>query len=362
MFKDRRKNILQNISKDRFTAAVMFNPENVYYSTGFWGESVSVCTAENTKLFVPHLEVARAETESHDCEVIPTQRGEGLIESLYPSLYNRNACSDCNDFKTISTINSKVNKKNFVCDPDRFLTIRSIKDEDEINMIKQSSQILDKLYKICMDEIRIGMSEKDLQAYLVCEALKLDGSIPNYPFTLNPFIIGSGPNGAFPHAETSERPFIEGDFIVIDLTIRYGGYVSDATRTFALRNVTEEKKKICETVKEAQRRGIEKARSSTKCSDVDLECRRLIAKSGYGEYFIHSTGHGVGLEVHERPWIRPEDNSVLQNNMAITIEPGIYITSKFGVRIEDTIIVNNQAKLGNEILTKFTKDLIIIDR
>ncbi len=362
MLKDRKKNIVQSMSKNGFKTAVMFNPENVYYSTGFWGESVSVCTADNTKLFVPHLEVARAETESHDCEVIQTQRGEGLIKSLYPSLSNTIACSDCNDFKTISTINSKIDKKNFVCDPDRFLIIRSIKDEEEINMIKRASQILDKLYQICTEEIKIGMSEKDLQSKLVCEALKLDGSIPNYPFTLNPFIIGSGPNGAFPHAETSERSFLGGDFIVIDLTIRYRGYISDATRTFALRNQTEEKKKIYETVKNAQKRGIDKARSSVKCSDVDLECRTFISGSGYAEYFIHSTGHGVGLEVHERPWIRPEENSVLLDNMAITIEPGIYITTKFGVRIEDTIMINNHARLGNEILTKFTKDLITIDR
>ncbi len=229
-------------------------------------------------------------------------------------------------------------------------------------MIKRASQILDKLYQICTEEIKIGMSEKDLQSKLVCEALKLDGSIPNYPFTLNPFIIGSGPNGAFPHAETSERSFLGGDFIVIDLTIRYRGYISDATRTFALRNQTEEKKKIYETVKNAQKRGIDKARSSVKCIDVDLECRTFISGSGYAEYFIHSTGHGVGLEVHERPWIRPEENSVLLDNMAITIEPGIYITTKFGVRIEDTIMINNHARLGNEILTKFTKDLITIDR
>src|SRR4029079_9613106 len=132
------------------------------------------------------------------------------------------------------------------------------------------------------------------------------------------------------------------------------------TRTFGIGRISNKMKSVYEIVRAAQENGIRRLSETDNFALVDAGCRDTIQKEGYGEYFIHSTGHGVGLEVHERPWIRPEDNSVLQNNMAITIEPGIYITSKFGVRIEDTIIVNNQAKLGNEILTKFTKDLIII--
>jgi len=255
-----------------------------------------------------------------------------------------------------------VEKTKFVSDPERFLIIRSIKDAHEIAMMKKSSQILDKLYDLCTQEIKIGMSEKELQSRLVCEALRLGASLPNYSFTLNPFIVASGPNGAYPHAETSEREFAEGETVVVDLTVRFRGYISDATRTFAIKNLSDEKRGIYETVKSAQKKGLDRARAFVKCSDVDLECRKLISDKGYGKNFIHSTGHGVGLEVHERPWISPENKTLLQENMVITIEPGIYIRSKIGVRIEDTILINNHERVGNEVLTTFTKDLITIDQ
>lgn len=362
MLKERRNNILNYLSKKGFTGCLLFEPENIYYCTGFWGESVLICTADKTRLFVPDLEVSRAEKESSDCEIIPTLRGDDLIKSLHPHLHKMIACSDCNDFRIISIINDMIEKTKFVSDPERFLIIRSIKDAHEIAMIKKSSQILDKLYDLCTQEIKIGMSEKELQSRLVCEALRLGASLPNYSFTLNPFIVASGPNGAYPHAETSEREFAEGETVVVDLTVRFRGYISDATRTFAIKNLSDEKRGIYETVKSAQKKGLDRARAFVKCSDVDLECRKLISDKGYGKNFIHSTGHGVGLEVHERPWISPENKTLLQENMVITIEPGIYIRSKIGVRIEDTILINNHERVGNEVLTTFTKDLITIDQ
>jgi Xaa-Pro aminopeptidase/Xaa-Pro dipeptidase len=360
MPRNRQAKILHHLSNDGFTAAVLFRPENVYYSTGFWGEAVVICTPDSMKLFVPELEVSRAETESKECEVIPTQRGEGVVKSLYPSLSNIKACSDCNDFSLVSAIRAKVDKSNFVCDPEPFLIVRSVKEQDEIGMIVESAHILDKLYQVCIEEIRVGLSERDLQSRLICEATTLGGSLPSYSFTLNPFIVASGSNGSFPHAEISNRCFCEGDLIVVDLTMRYRGYISDATRTFGLGNVSDEKRKVYDIVKTAQRRGLDAARSSVKCRDIDLECRDFISNCGYGENFIHSTGHGVGLDVHERPWIRPEDENVLRENMVITIEPGIYIKSKFGVRIEDTVVINGDGSSTNSVITKFTKDLITI--
>lgn len=356
----RQAKILNRISRDGFTGAVMFRPENIFYSTGFWGEAVAICTNDSMKLFVPELEVSRAETESHECEVIPSQRGKGLIKSLFPSLYNIKACSDCNDFLLANAIHSKVDKSNFVCDPEPFLIVRSVKDQNEINRILESSHILDKLYQTCLAEIKVGVSERALQAQLICEATRLGGSIPIYSFTLNPFIIAAGSNGSFPHAEISDRCFCDGDLIVVDLTIRYKGYISDATRTFGLGNVSDDKKKAYDIVKMSQSQGLDAVRPSIKCKDIDLICRSYISKRGYEKNFIHSTGHGVGLEVHERPWIRPENDDVLQDNMVITIEPGIYIESKFGVRVEDTVVVNGEKSYSGNAMTTFTKDLIII--
>jgi Xaa-Pro aminopeptidase len=356
----RQFKIVNRLSKDGLNAAVMFRPENIFYLTGFWGEAAAVCTNEKIKLFVPELEVSRAENESHECEVIRSQRGKGLVKSLLPSLYDIKACSDCNDFQLVNQIHSKVNKKNFVCDSEPFLVVRSVKEQNEIDRIAEAASILDKLYQVCLEEIKIGVSERGLQAKLICEASRLGGSFPTYPFTLNPFIIAAGSNGSFPHAEVSDRSFLEGDLIVVDLTIRYGGYISDATRTFGLGKVSGEEKKLYNIVKMSQSQGLDAIKPSIKCKDVDLACRGYISKHGYEKKFIHSTGHGVGLEVHELPWIRPEEDDVLEENMVITVEPGIYIKSKFGIRIEDTIVVKSQKSQTTNALTTFTKDLIII--
>jgi len=361
VLKNRQERILSYLSGDGFKGVVMFAPENIYYFTGFWGESMVICTSDGVKLFVPQLEVSRAETESFDCEIISTQRGEDSTKSLYHYLSNFKFCSDCNDFKTIDSIHKKVGEKNFICDSQPILVLRSVKDEKEIGLIKRSSEIIDKLYQICVEEIKIDLSEKELQSKLICEATRRGGTFPCYPFTLNPFIVASGPNGALPHAETSDRYFCDGDLVVVDLTIRYRGYISDATRTFALGGLSEEKTRVYDIVKKSQEAGLMAAKSKAIGHDIDLACRNLIHECGYGQNFIHSTGHGVGLEVHEKPWIRPNDKEPLRENMVITIEPGIYIKSKFGVRIEDTVVIKGNNSSTNDVLTKFTKELTVVN-
>ena len=148
---------------------------------------------------------------------------------------------------------------------------------------------------------------------------------------------------------------------MVDLTIRYRGYVSDATRTFALGGLSEEKIRVYDIVKKSQEAGLFAAKSKVKGHQIDFVCRNLIRECGYGHNFIHSTGHGVGLQVHEKPWICPNDNEPLRENMVITIEPGIYIKSKFGVRIEDTVVIKGNNSHNNDVLTKFTKELIVVD-
>jgi Xaa-Pro aminopeptidase len=146
----------------------------------------------------------------------------------------------------------------------------------------------------------------------------------------------------------------------VDLTLRYEGYISDATRTFALNKVSPEMSEVYEVVRRSQHQGVEHVKEGTECRKVDETCRNVISNKGYGENFIHSTGHGVGLEVHEQPWIRQNESRKLSRDMVVTIEPGIYINSKFGVRIEDTILVNDSTNINELTLTKFTKELLIL--
>ncbi len=177
-----------------------------------------------------------------------------------------------------------------------------------------------------------------------------------YKSTLNPLIIAGGPNGALPHAQVTNRKFSNGDLIVVDLTLRYKGYVSDATRTFGLGKISDKAKEVYEIVKESQKLGLKAVKPNASCKLIDKTCRDYIKKQKFGKYFTHSTGHGIGLEVHELPNISHLSTTKLEKNMAITVEPGIYIPKKFGVRIEDSLIVQEKPM----VLHKFTKDLVII--
>ena len=168
------------------------------------------------------------------------------------------------------------------------------------------------------------------------------------------------PNGALPHADISKREFSNGDFIVIDITLQYNGYVADATRTFGLGNVSNEQKRVYEIVKESQEEGLLGTKNGNKTGKIDQICRNKIKENGYGQNFIHSTGHGIGLEIHELPWLRSGSEQILSNKMTITIEPGIYLESRFGVRIEDSILVDSKSKNNIVNFNNFDKELIII--
>ena len=358
MLNERTRNILDTLGNG-FNALIVFKPENIFYLTGFWGESVALCTHDGIKLFVPKLESTRAVNESKYSEIITAERGTGLIKSIIPYLPKHRFYSDCSDYETVQTILPYTDNSSFVINEYPIHDARMIKDDSEIQKIRRASEIIDKLYQVCGEEIRKGVTEKQLQAKLLYEAMKLEGTSTCYPFTLNPFIIAGGANSALPHFETSNREFIDGDFIVIDLTLRYDGYISDATRTFALGNVSHEMSQVYDLVKKSQQQGLECVEQGVECGKVDTACRNLISKSGYGDNFIHSTGHGVGLEVHEQPWIRPNESKKLSKGMVVTVEPGVYINSKFGVRIEDTILVNEKSNT-TLTLTKFSKELLIL--
>lgn len=355
VMKERRSTILQHARKVGCNAVAAFEPENVFYLTGFWGEAIAVCTETGTKLVAPKLEYVRAEKTSIDCEVIQTERGSELVSTFVSQIKNYKVCTDCSDYSTVESI--RMQGGNISVNTDPFFQTRRIKDESEIKIIAKASRILDKLYEICEDEIKTGMSERDLQARLIYEAMKMGANPPSYKSTLNPLIIAGGPNGALPHAEVTGRKFRKGDMIVVDLTLRHAGYIADATRTFALGSATAEMKKVYSIVQESQKAGLEAAKAGITCGQVDAACRDLIANRGYEKMFIHSTGHGIGLDVHEPPWLRMKNNEVLQPNMAVTVEPGIYLENKFGVRIEDSIIVGSGRP---QVLNRFTKDLVVL--
>jgi Xaa-Pro aminopeptidase/Xaa-Pro dipeptidase len=351
--KARRKRLEKYCNSVNCDTLVTFEPENLFYLTGFWGEAVGILEkGGQTTIIAPELEAGRAKDESINCDVITSQRG-GLISTL-ASLKKKKICVDCHNYSVMQSLKKSIPRLKRSSEP--FYNARIIKDSDEVHILKKASSIIDQMFELCTQTIKKGRSESDLQAILMSFAIANDMHDTGYRSTLNPLIIAGGPNGALPHAQVTKRKFANGDMIVVDLTLRYKGYVSDATRTFGLGSISKEARTVYEIVKESQRAGLAVVRPQKTCKSVDEICRKIIEKHHYGPHFIHSTGHGIGLDVHESPNITSKSTTKLKKDMAVTVEPGIYIPNKFGVRIEDSVIVRDRPI----IMHKFTKDLVVI--
>ena len=353
--KQRRKNLLKHAQKIDCDTLVTFEPENLFYMTGFWGEAIGLLEKNGkTTIIAPELEVGRAISESEDCDVITAERGSGLISTLIQKIKKNHVCTDCQNYSTMLSLKKSISHIKSTTEP--FYNARIIKDEKEIKILKKASKIIDEMFSICSNKMKIGQKESELQTILMTYAMEQEMFDTGYKSTLNPLIIAGGPNGALPHAQVSQRKFKKGDLVVTDLTLRYKGYVSDATRTFALGKISSQANEAYEIVKESQKLGLKSVKPNIDCKDVDSACRQYIEEKNFGQYFIHSTGHGIGLEVHEFPTVSYRSNTKLKENMAITVEPGIYIENKFGIRIEDSLIVKDRPI----IMHKFTKDLLTI--
>jgi Xaa-Pro dipeptidase len=195
------------------------------------------------------------------------------------------------------------------------------------------------------------MTERELASELVLQLLR-QGSDPDLPFFP---IVASGPNSANPHAHPTDRRIQEGDLLIVDWGASSGGYFSDITRTFAIGAVAPEFARIAEVVLEANAAARMAAKPESSAAEVDHTARSVITDAGYGEYFIHRTGHGLGLESHEHPYIRSDNPQLLKPGMTFTIEPGIYLTGTAGVRIEDDVVVTPD---GSKSLVNLPRELI----
>jgi Xaa-Pro dipeptidase len=228
--------------------------------------------------------------------------------------------------------------------------LRVTKDAAEVAAMRQAVHIAQAAFEDCIPLIKIGMTEKELAAELVVQLLRF-GSESELPFSP---IVAGGPNSANPHASPTGRKIREGDLLVIDWGARVNGYVSDITRTFAVGKVEPEYEKIHKIVQQANAAGREVGGPGVPCAQVDKAAREVIEAAGYGEYFTHRTGHGIGMEGHEEPYMRTDNQQTLEPGMAYTVEPGIYLPGRNGVRIEDDMVIT---ETGAESLSDLPRDL-----
>lgn len=231
--------------------------------------------------------------------------------------------------------------------------IRVIKDENELQIIQEAADLTDKSFNHILQFIKPGAKESDI-------ALELEFFMRSHGATGTSFdtIVASGERSALPHGVASDRVIGKGDFVTLDFGAYYKGYVSDFTRTVVVGAPSDKHREIYGIVLESQLYALEHLRSGMTGREADALTRDIITRYGYGEYFGHSTGHGIGMEIHEEPRLSRNSDTILTPGMVVTVEPGIYLPGFGGVRIEDAVVMTND---GIKILTSSPKELIVLD-
>jgi Xaa-Pro dipeptidase len=241
----------------------------------------------------------------------------------------------------------------FIAAEETIASLRIFKDSNELDSMRKAVDIAQQALLATLPIIKAGVTEKQIAAELTVQLLR-SGSDPELAFSP---IVSGGPNAANPHASPSNRKLQPGDLLVIDWGATYNGYISDITRTFAIGQPDAEMSRIARIVAEANIAARTAAGPEVTAAEVDASARRVVEQAGYGQFFIHRTGHGIGMEGHEAPYIRPGNESPLHPGMTFTIEPGIYLPNRNGVRIEDNVVIT---ATGIECLTSLPRELHIL--
>ena len=231
--------------------------------------------------------------------------------------------------------------------------LRMRKDAGELAAMQRAAEIAEAALEATLRTVQLGQTEKQVAGELIRQ-LYAHGCDPALPFQP---IVAAGPNSANPHATVSDRKLQKGDLLLFDWGASVDGYFSDLTRTFAVGELDAELKRIYEIVKLANQAGRQAAKPGAACAAVDEAAREVIEDSGYGAYFTHRTGHGLGLEAHEEPYMRAGNAMKLEPGMTFTVEPGIYLDGRGGVRIEDNVVITSD---GARSLSSFSRELRVI--
>lgn len=231
--------------------------------------------------------------------------------------------------------------------------LRMCKDETELAHMRRAVAITQSALEAVLARIRVGMTERQVTGELQVEMMRRGAE--NLPF--DPIVL-SGPNTALPHGALGGRELRSGDLLLFDFGVSVGGYASDITRTFAIGDLDAELRQMYAVVQRANAAGRLAARPGIEIQEVDRAARKVIADAGYGQFFTHRTGHGLGLETHEPPYACEGDTTILHPGMVFTVEPGIYVPGRGGIRIEDDVVITSD---GSESLTTFDRELRIIE-
>jgi len=354
--RERRIERVQSMLSGFDVAGMLFFEEaNIRYLTGFAGsDGALLVSGAKTLLLVDGRYTTQAKDEAKGCDIIKfSDRMEGIAGIISDLQLKRVGIeSPAIDLSSYLKLKDRVKGVSLKPLSGEIERIRMIKDGGEVSLLRQAAIMAARALEETVGHIRPGITERDIASIL--EMKMREAGSEKLSFET---IVASGSNSALPHAVPGPREIQDGDFLTIDYGTVYRGYHSDETCTFAIRSVTEKQAAVYTIVKDAHDKAVDAVKAGIPCRDIDGIAREHITDAGYGEYFSHGTGHGVGLNVHEPPRLSERAKDVLEEGMVITVEPGIYIPGLWGVRIEDTFMVE---KDGCEILTKMPKDLRIL--
>ncbi|WP_339262727.1 Xaa-Pro peptidase family protein [Solibacillus sp. FSL W7-1472] len=358
------KQLQNHLKENGWDAAFITTPDNVFYFSGFKSEpherllGVMVFKDAEPFLICPKMEMPDAVAAGWAFDVVGHEDTENAWDVVAKNVEARNVAFDTLAIEKshltverLEAIQERYEQLKFAGIDEKINALRISKDEAELEKLRKAAELADYAIQVGCDAIAEGVTEMEV-LNTIESAIKAKG----YAMSFDTMVL-AGEKAASPHGTPGNRKIKKGDLILFDLGVIYEGYCSDITRTVAFGQPNDEQIKIYNAVRRANEAAIEAVKPGVRAMDLDKIARDVITDAGYGQYFTHRLGHGLGISVHEFPSINGANEFVLNEGTVFTIEPGIYKTDIAGVRIEDDVVVTND---GVEVLTSFTKELVIL--
>jgi Xaa-Pro aminopeptidase len=346
--KNRVNTLKSAFEKEKLDGYIVADETNILYFTGFLSAVRLLVPKEGENiLHVYRLNYEQAKQTAKNCRIELVKKSENASQKVadqIKSLKLKQVGFDTIDASAHMKLAKALKGVKVKAQGKLVWMLRSVKDETELKYMRKAAELTSEGMKTALETIKPGLREYEVAAEIEYAMRKLGSGGVAFDT-----IVASGPRSAFPHGGCTDRTIRRGDLVVIDIGAKHQHYRADLTRTMTVGKPSVRQVKIHKVVREAQNRAFQKVKAGVKACDVDAVARKFIEKEGYGEYFVHGLGHGVGLDIHEPPSLNPEAKDKLKAGNVVTVEPGIYIIDFGGIRIEDTVLVD---KSGAERLTE----------
>jgi len=362
---ERLKELQTWLQANKAEAALLTSTESIFYLSGFFSDpherllALAIFANAEPFLVCPQMEVPDAKQAGWDGDIIgytdienPWEKVKQAVKDRGLTIHTMAIEKEHMNVERYEKVQQHFGAPKLVSAEEKLQKMRMIKSEDEMVKIREACRLADFAIEVGVSEIHEGKTEMEILAAIEYELKK--AGVSQMSFST---MVLTGKNGASPHGTPGNTKVQRGDLVLFDLGVVHEGYCSDITRTVAYGDINDKQAEIYETVRRAQEAAVAASKPGVSCSEIDLTARNIIRDKGYGEFFPHRLGHGLGISVHEYPSLTETNSLELQSGMVYTIEPGIYVPNVAGVRIEDDLLITDA---GCEVLTKFPKSLQII--